>query len=179
MMRSMDEPSPITIRPVRADDLSAYKSLRLEALQAHPEAYGSDYADQTGDPDSVWMGRIQSSLAGKWSRIFLAEDSGEMAGLLAAYREKGAKVCHSATLVSVYVRPRWRGRRLADQMVQEAISWSASVGVRILRLTVVTSNTRAIRCYERCGFRVCGIQPEVIRVGTQYHDELQMWRPVM
>lgn len=176
MMRSMDEPSQITIRPIRADDLSTYKSLRLEALEAHPEAYGSDYADQAGDPDSVWMGRIQSSLEGKWSRIFLAEDAGEMAGLLAAYREKGAKVCHSATLVSVYVRPQWRGRGLADRMVQEAISWAESVGVRILRLTVVTSNTRAIRCYHRCGFRVCGIQPQVIRVGTQYHDELLMWR---
>ncbi|HWF10834.1 MAG TPA: GNAT family N-acetyltransferase, partial [Bryobacteraceae bacterium] len=170
----MTQPPPI-IRPIREADLPAYKALRLEALQAHPEAYGSDYADQAGDPDSVWMGRIQSSLEGKWSRIFLAEDSGEMAGLLAAYREKGAKVCHSATLVSVYVRPRWRGRGLADQMVQEAIAWSASAGVRILRLTVVTSNTRAIRCYQRCGFRVCGIQPEVIRVGTQYHDELLMW----
>ena len=176
MMRNMDEPLPINVRPIRADDLPAYKALRLEALQAHPEAYSSDYADQAGDPDSVWSGRIQSSLEGKWSRIFLAEDSGELAALLAAYRDKGAKVCHSAMLVNVYVRPKWRGQGLADRMVQEAISWARSVGVRIVRLTVITSNTRAIRCYTRCGFRVCGIQPQVIRVGTQYHDELLMWR---
>ena len=49
------------------------------------------------------------------------------------------------------------------------------VGVRILRLSVTTSNVWAIRCYERCGFIAYGIQPEVIRVGPQYHDELMMW----
>jgi ribosomal protein S18 acetylase RimI-like enzyme len=174
----MERQTSITIRAIGESDLRAYRELRLEALQAHPEAYGSDYTDQANDPESVWMGRIQASVEGKASRIFLAEDGGEIAGMVAAYREKGTKVCHSATLVSVYVRPRWRGCGLAGRMIGEVLAWCASVGVRILRLTVVTSNTPAIRCYQRCGFAVVGIQPEVIRVGTQYHDELLMWRRV-
>jgi RimJ/RimL family protein N-acetyltransferase len=172
----MNPVPPITIRPVRESDLRAYRELRLEALRAHPEAYGSDYAEQAADPDSVWMGRIQASIEGAASRIFLAEDAGEVIGLVAVFRDQGAKVCHSASLVSVYVRPRWRGSGLADRMIGEVISWCEAVRVRILRLTVVTSNTGAIRCYERCGFVACGIQPEVIRVGEKYHDELLMWR---
>jgi ribosomal protein S18 acetylase RimI-like enzyme len=174
----LDRDPTITIRPVRESDLPAYREIRLEALQAHPEAYGSDYAEQAADPESVWMGRIRASVEGTASRIFLAEDAETIVGLVAAYREKGAKVCHSATLVSVYVRPPWRGRGLAEQMIAQVLSWCASAGVRILRLTVVTSNTAAIRCYQRCGFRVCGVQPEVIRVGNQYHDELLMWRRI-
>lgn len=168
----------ITIRPVRQTDLKTYRDLRLEALKAHPDAYGSDYTDQANDPDSVWLGRIQASIEGTASRIFLAEDAGQAVGLAAAYREKGAKVRHSAKLVSVYVRPNYRGCGLAERIIREVLAWCGSVGVRILRLTVVTSNTPAIRCYQRCGFSVYGIQPEVIRIGNQYHDELLMWRRV-
>lgn len=168
----------MTIRPIRESDFKTYRELRLEALQAHPEAYGSDYAEQASDPDSVWLGRIQASIEGTVSRIFLAEDSAQAVGLAAVYREKGAKVRHSASLVSVYVRPEYRGCGLAERMIREVMNWCASAGVRILRLTVVTSNTSAIRCYQRCGFVVCGIQPEVIRIGTQYHDELLMWRRI-
>lgn len=174
----MDINASVKIRAIGESDLRAYRELRLEALAAHPEAYGSDYTDQANDPDSVWMGRIQASLEGKASRIFLAEDGEQFVGLAAAYREKGAKVCHSATLVSVYVRPNHRARGLAGRMIDHVLAWCASVGVRILRLTVVTSNTPAIRCYQRCGFSVYGIQPQVIRIGTQYHDELLMWRRV-
>lgn len=174
----MERQTSVTIRPIAESDLRTYRELRLEALQAHPEAYGSDYNEQANDPDSVWMGRIRASLQGKASRIFLAEDGGQFVGLLAAYRDMGAKVCHSAKLVSVYVRQNYRGRRLAERMIDQVLAWCASVNVRILHLTVVTSNTPAIRCYQRCGFAVYGIQPEVIRIGTQYHDELLMWRRV-
>ena len=45
-------------------------------------------------------------------------------------------------------------------------------------MSKVTGVSEAIRCYRRCGFRVCGVQPEVIRVGDVYHDELLMWRRV-
>lgn len=174
----MERIASISIRPVQESDFEVYRALRLDALQAHPEAYGSDYAEQAADPESVWLGRIRASIEGNASRIFLAEDSGLAVGLAAVYRERGEKVRHSATLVSVYVRPKYRGRGLAERMIHEVLAWCASVGVRILRLTVVTSNTAAIRCYQRCGFAVYGIQPQVIRIGTQYHDELLMWRRV-
>lgn len=174
----MEGQPTITIRPICESDLRAYREIRLEALQAHPEAYGSDYAEQAADPDSIWMERIGGSVGGTASRIFLAEAAGEVVGLAAVFREKGVKVCHSATLVSVYVRPQWRGRQVTDGLIEQVVSWCASAGVRILRLTVNSSNTRAIRCYERCGFRVYGIQPEVIRIGARYHDLLLMWRRV-
>jgi ribosomal protein S18 acetylase RimI-like enzyme len=169
----------IKIRAIQETDLPAYKALRLEALRLHPKAFGSDYSEQVDAPDSTWMGRIRSSMEGKASRIILAEAAGELAGMVVVYRDDGVKTRHSAHLVSVYVRPAWRGRRLAEGMIHEVLAWCAAVEVRILRLTVVTSNVLAIRCYQRCGFHVCGVQPEVIHVGDVYHDELLMWRRVL
>ena len=63
-------------------------------------------------------------------------------------------------------------------MIGEAIGWCAGVGVRIVRLTVTAGNAAAMGCYLRCGFEVCGVQPEVIRVGEVYYDEVLMWRRV-
>jgi RimJ/RimL family protein N-acetyltransferase len=169
----------IEIRAIRAEDLAAYKALRLEALRSHPEAYGSDYSEQVNEPDSFWEGRIRSSVEGDASRIVVAADAGGgLAGMAGVFRDGGVKLRHSAVLVAVYVAPRWRGRRLADAMVGEAVAWCAGVGVRIVRLAVATGNVPAIRCYQRCGFQVCGVQSEVIRVGDTYHDELMMWRRV-
>lgn len=174
----MERPPDVTIRPICESDLHTYRTLRLEALQLHPEAYNSDYADQAADPDSVWLGRIDASIEGKDSRIFLAEDAGQAVGLMAVFRAKGVKVCHSATLVSVYIRPNYRRRGLAGRMIREVLAWCASAGVQILRLAVVTTNVPAIRCYQRCGFAVYGIEPQVVRIGDRYYDELLMWRRV-
>lgn len=182
-------PDGIQIRPIRGADLAAYKALRLEALRAHPEAFGSDYAEQAAEPDSAWEGRIRASLEGEASRILVAADSGagaragtdaprELAGMVAAFRDGGVKTRHSAILVGVYVAPRWRGRRLADALVREAIAWCAASGIAIARLAVAAANVPAIRCYQRCGFQICGLQPQVIRVGDTFHDEFLMWRRV-
>src|SRR3712207_8126544 len=51
------------------------------------------------------------------------------------------------------------------------ISWCAAAEVRLVRLAVATGNVPAIRCYLRCGFQVCGVQPEAIRLGDTYRSE--------
>ena len=177
-----DAPDGIQIRPVREADLAAYRALRLEALRAHPEAFGSDYAEQAKEPHSYWEGRIRSSVEGEASRIVVAAGAagaaGELAGTAGVFRDGGVKTRHSAILVGVYVAPPWRGRRLADALVGGAVAWCAAAGVRIVRLAVETGNVPAIRCYRRCGFTLYGVDPEVIRVGDTFHDELLMWRRV-
>jgi ribosomal protein S18 acetylase RimI-like enzyme len=172
-------PEPIIIRPARAEDLAAYRELRLEALRAHPDAFGSDHDEQAAEPESAWAQRIARSVEGRTGRLLLVEAAGgELAGMAAVYLDGGVKTRHVADLVSVYVRPGFRGRRLGDALIGEALAWCATAGVRIVRLGVGTGNARAIRCYRRCGFQVCGVQPEAIRLGAVYFDEFQMWRRV-
>ena len=45
-------------------------------------------------------------------------------------------------------------------------------------LTVEAGNARAIRLYERHGFRTIGRMPRSILVDGVYYDELQMFRTV-
>ncbi len=167
----------LQIRPIRADDIAAFKALRLEALRAHPEAFGSDYHESLNAPESMWQERIQTSLDNA-GRIFLANTGDELAGMTGVLREKGAKVNHSAFIWGVYVRSAYRSRGLGERLIRAAIEWCGEATLRSVRLTVVTTNLSAIRCYQRCGFIETGVQPEVIRVGETYHDELLMWRRI-
>jgi RimJ/RimL family protein N-acetyltransferase len=167
----------ITIRPIRLDDIEAFKALRLEALQSHPSAFGADYHESLTALESMWRERIQLSLDNV-GRIFLAESGDELAAMAGVLRDRGVKVNHSAFIWGVYVRPAHRGQRLGERLIRSAIEWCRHENVRIVRLTVVTGNDAAIRCYQRCGFEEVGVQPQVIRVGDTYHDELLMWRRV-
>jgi len=167
----------VQIRPIRADDIAAFKALRLEALRSDPGACGSDYHESLNAPESMWQERIQPSLDNA-GRIFLADTGDELAGMTGVVREKGAKVNHSAFIWGVYVRPAYRGRGIGEGLIRAAVEWCAQEKLRSVRLTVVTTNLSAIRCYQRCGFSETGMQPEVIRVGDTYHDELIMWRRI-
>jgi ribosomal protein S18 acetylase RimI-like enzyme len=167
----------IPIRPIRGDDVEAFKALRLEALRTHPDSFGSDYHESLSAPESMWQDRIRTSLENK-GRIFLADAGSELAGMTGVVRENGAKVNHSTFIWGVYVRPAYRGQGLGERLIRSAIEWCELEKLRYARLTVVTSNLSAIRCYKRCGFEEVGVQPEVIRTGETYHDELLMVRRI-
>jgi RimJ/RimL family protein N-acetyltransferase len=168
----------ISIRLIRDSDLDAYKALRLEALREHPEAFGTDYDEDLGQPESVWIDRLTNSIDNPGGCIALADAGGELAAMAGVFRRDSVKVRHVATIWGVYVRPKYRGQQLVDRMIAELLNWCRANQVGIVHLTVVTSNGPAIRCYLRCGFSVYGISPEEIRIGDKYYDELLMWRRI-
>jgi len=165
------------IRSIEMSDLAAFKALRLEALKNHPEAFGTDYHESLGEPDSNWIERVRDSVNSDTNCLFLADAEDELAGMLGVFRSRGAKNRHAGTVWGVYVRPAYRGQKLVDRMMHEALEWCTQRGIRIVRLSA-TNSTAAVRCYLRCGFVVYGVSPEEIRVDETYYDEVLMYRRV-
>jgi RimJ/RimL family protein N-acetyltransferase len=77
----------------------------------------------------------------------------------------------------MYVRKEMRGTGLADELIK-AFLGHAVLHVEQVMLAVEAGNARAIRFYERHGFRTIGNIPRSILVDGQYFDELQMFRTV-
>jgi GNAT superfamily N-acetyltransferase len=166
----------VTIRPARAGDAPAYRELRLQALGNHPEAFGSDYETNLHQPMSYWEERLRT--LGDETMIYFAVHESGFAGMCGIIRGRSQKTRHSATIISVYVRPAWRGHQVADRLIEACIAWARDHGITIAKLAVITTNTPAIRCYARCGFTVYGIDPQVILYDGVIYDELLMARKV-
>src|SRR5689334_14440405 len=106
----------VTIRPTCEEDAPAYRELRLQSLRDHPEAFAADYNRTLALSIEEWRERMRR--AGPTGISYVAEARGELIGMTALRREDEAKLRHSATLVSVYVRPDWRGHGVADALIE-------------------------------------------------------------
>lgn len=72
------------------------------------------------------------------------------AGLAGGYLPEGEQ--DAAELVSMWVSPAARGRRIAEQLVDAVVGWARELGLAEVVLEVAASNDTAGRVYERCGF---------------------------
>ncbi|HJW84436.1 MAG TPA: GNAT family N-acetyltransferase [Anaerolineae bacterium] len=168
----------IAIRPAAGSDVAAYRALRLEALRLHPEAFGADYASNLAEPLEYWVTRLQQN-TGDDGMIYFAEAGGGLVGMTGLRRGYAPKGQHNGLIWGVYVRPEWRGLKIAEALLGACVDWARARGVRLVKLAVVTTNTAAIRCYTRCGFTVYGIEPEVLYYDGVYYDELLMARRIL
>ncbi len=168
----------VTIRPIREDDLAAFRELRLDALRLHPDAFSADYAQDQAKPMSFWEERIRQNTTGEAGILYVAASADQLLGMTGIYLESSPKTRHNGWIWGVYVGPEWRGLRLADELIGCCIDWGRAHGVVIAKLGVTTTNTPAIRCYTRLGFAVFGVEPKANSAGGDYHDELLMAKDV-
>lgn len=172
-MNELNQHNSIIIRQAATTDAEAIQALRLEALQRHPKAFGSDYERESGRPASFWVERLSAQTD---SAIFVAESAGQLAGMTGIYRSELVKLRHNATIWGVYMRPQWRGQGIAVALLQTAVNWAERQGLNWVKLAVITNNSAAIRAYIKSGFRVYGVDPAVIRYDGVCYDEFLMAR---
>jgi len=124
---------------------------------------------------SYWEGRLQPDEHGT---IFFAEYDQQLIGMMGIRTGLSVKTRHSADIWGVYVHPGWRGLHIAEALIDACVNWAEMRQVDIVKLGVVTSNTSAIRCYERCGFTIYGTEPRAIFYEGNYYDEYMMSRDI-
>jgi ribosomal protein S18 acetylase RimI-like enzyme len=165
---------PTALRGLSGDDAPAYRSLRLQALTAHPESFLSSVEEERLLPLSEWQERLRSSAAKLSLGAFEGEDLVAMATLLRGSR---AKLQHKADIVAVYVAPPARrqglGRQLLLGLMERACRWD---GVRQLKLSVSADNEPGVRLYASLGFVVYGREPQAMLVNGHFYDEVLMQR---
>jgi RimJ/RimL family protein N-acetyltransferase len=147
----------------------ALRDLRREALLKHPTAFSADPEIESKLTLENWRERLQR---GNW---FGGKLDGTLVGMASYWREPSRKTKHTARVGSMYVREIARGTGMAGELL-EAVLREAAKHVEQATLGVEASNTRAIRFYERHGFRVVGRFPRSLLIDGIYYDELEMYR---
>ncbi len=139
----------ITIETITRDNVHLFKSVRLQALQESPAAFGSTYAREAAFPESEWLARV-ARWNGERGIGFLAMEGDAACGIAGALLEP--EDANRAQLVSMWTAPTHRRKSVGRLLVNAVVDWARQRKVKTLLLMVVGANDAAIRFYERLGF---------------------------
>lgn len=149
-----------------------YKSLRLQSLQTDPQAYLSTIEDELLKPDEKWQERLVVDPSGRSINLF-AEAEGKIVGMLGSYKGAMGKTRHCAYIVSFYVAPDFRGKRIGKMLFEGIIKWlERDKTVDRYELSVILGQDAALHLYKKYGFKEVGVAHRVIKVNDKYYDEL-------
>jgi len=154
----------IEIRQLQKHDWVLWKEIRLEALQLHPDAFGSSFEEV-----SLWSDE-------EFQQMLLRNDmfggfvKGELAGVAGFFIYELQKLKHRGCLFGLYVKKEYRGKGVARQLIIKLVN-HASSKVMQLHCTVTTDNTCATHLYQKLGFKIYGTEPKALKVAGKYYDE--------
>jgi Acetyltransferases, including N-acetylases of ribosomal proteins len=159
----------IEIRQLTEADADAvlYRDIRLEALRANPEAFGSTFEIEDAQHLSWFSARLVSSiLLGAFRDMKLVAIAGFAI-------QQGQKRAHKGEIWGMYVRPDARRTGIGRRLI-EAIVGLARHRVEQIQLTVVRDNEQARRLYASLGFLEYGIEKNALKQDGRYYDEVLM-----
>jgi GNAT superfamily N-acetyltransferase len=140
----------VLVRETVAGDWQALRDIRLEALRDALTAFGSTYEREAPRGEADWRNWI--SRGGSFLAYLPDLKTPEPAGLIGGYQEDPLTV----ELVSMYVRPRVRGRGVGEALVATVVNWAGKRNATTVHLWVTKTNVPARALYERCGFALTG-----------------------
>jgi ribosomal protein S18 acetylase RimI-like enzyme len=157
----------IEIRRLTEADAVLYRDIRLEALRANPEAFGSTFETENAQPLSSF-----STTPGNSTVLGAFRDS-KLVAIAGFAVQRGQKMAHKGVIWGMYVQPSARRGRIGRQLV-EAILDLARQRVELIQLTVVRDNEQARRLYTNLGFLEYGIEKNALKQNGRYYDEILM-----
>ena len=164
----------IEIRPLMPgeDDAILYQDIRLEALKANPEAFGSSYETEAAQPLSWFSERLAGS------SVFGAFRAARLVGIAGLAIQQGQKKAHKGLIWGMYVRGDARGAGIGRRLM-EAVIELARQRVELVQLTVVRDNKEAKRLYASFGFQEYGVEWHSLKHDGRYYDEILMAKDLL
>jgi len=149
----------MNIRPARAEDAPGLAEVYVDSGRHHagidPVIHGEPSAAEA-------MERIRAKFADAANATFVAEEGGEVLGLLEiqlAPPPPPGSILRTppAAHVGVSVRESRRGRGIGAALMQFAERWAVENGCAMMILDMSSANSGALRFYERLGYQTYGL----------------------
>lgn len=155
------------IRRLGPDDWALWRTLRLEALEKAPEAFGSSLEEESPLTESDHRARLSKDVV--WGGFA----DGELVAVAGFYLFAAQKRRHKGALYGVYVKPAYRKAGWGEKIVRAVLTAARPLATQI-DCSVVSTNASAIALYERLGFRAYGLEPRALCVDGAFYDEILM-----
>lgn len=155
------EQNNMNVVEAKGDDMDAVFMLRLLARQTDAGIFPTSYEEERRKP-------LEEKL--KWFNnpkqiVMLAKMYNEAVGMMAAReKDKGTWYLHG-----VYVRPEFRGRKIADALMNSIVQRVRErLDAKVLTFQVEANNQAAIDLYTKHGFEVVGRDSAVMGDGKEH-----------
>lgn len=148
--KAIEDPS-LLLRPVpgtRIDDLSVYSRL-LWRLAYEPDLLSESKAQLLWNRGYATDALHRAKTAGE--SFFWIEQAGQRAGFLAHRYHAERKLFQ---LTRLYLHPDYWGRGIGACCLSEVIRRGQEIQANRIEIYVLRTNERAIRAYQRAGFRL-------------------------
>lgn len=116
--------------------------------------------DECGDPDTM-AAEIAEVNSSPENVMIICELDGAIAGCGELHRQTLRKTFHRAELSIGNLKSYW-GLGLGKTLMEELIQVAKERGITQLELNVFEGNERAMKLYEKLGFRVVAVRPNCV-----------------
>ncbi len=146
----------ISYRKLTASDAAQYRAIRLESLKAHPESFGSTFVEQSQLPKLMFEKALPQPVDARFViGAFDHDDLIGICGFIPFVPGDDSDLPHTGTLIQMYVRAAYSGRRIGLGLVNYVIQAACKIpDIEQIFLEVREGNMSAIRVYEQAGFQV-------------------------
>lgn len=143
----------ISIRPYQSNDLETIKSITVEAFE--PVSIDRNIESQHGGPinGKDWKFRkaqhIEADAVRDPAGIFIAEQEGKIVGYITTWHDADAGV---GNIPNLAVASGLRGQGIGRQLIQHAIDYFKSLGLKYARIETLDQNPVGQKLYPDMGF---------------------------
>ena len=130
-----------SVRRLTSADATTYRTIRLESLRLHPEAFGGSYQDELSVTREQTSAMLDRNTVFGW-----VDGAGTCSGVAGMFVRPAINLRHKAVLFGMFVHPDARKCGIGEALIA-AIVDTARETVEELQLSVVASNTAAVRLY--------------------------------
>jgi ribosomal protein S18 acetylase RimI-like enzyme len=162
------------VRPATLNDATAI-------AQVHVSSWRSTYRDLLADDflaslsDAGYTERWKRVIAEGTSRVYVAEDAGEVVGFASAGRERAGEEGYEGELYAIYVLDAAQRRGFGRELVRASVGGLRELGLADMIIWVLRDNQPARAFYERLGGVYVRSQP--ITIGPATVEEVSYgWR---
>lgn len=159
----------MNIRQLSKNDANSYKSIRLEMLQSHPEAFGGSYEESKALPIDFFENYLVNNF------VIGTFIDNQLVASLGAYLNRNKKVKHCAVIFGVFVNSNYRGQNITHKMTEYLIKLLPDF-VEQIKLTVTLGNKAAYATYKKLDFIDYGHEKRALKIDDQYFDEIHMMK---